>query len=88
MESQPQNPKFRNSPENFHPCTCVAGDLVNISPFEKMAQNLSKTTSGPVPSRNQVDLAIDIPKNFILFTCGLGYLKCLFKYWSGYWDIL
>ena len=21
MESQPQNPEFRNSPENFHPCT-------------------------------------------------------------------
>ena len=21
MESQPQNPKFRNNPENFHPCT-------------------------------------------------------------------
>ena len=20
MESQPQNPKFRNNPENFHPC--------------------------------------------------------------------
>ena len=20
MESQPQNPEFRNSPENFHPC--------------------------------------------------------------------
>ena len=23
MESQPQNPEFRNNPENFHPCTCV-----------------------------------------------------------------
>ena len=21
MESQPQNPEFRNNPENFHPCT-------------------------------------------------------------------
>ena len=20
MESQPQNPEFRNTPENFHPC--------------------------------------------------------------------
>ena len=20
MESQPHNPKFRNNPENFHPC--------------------------------------------------------------------
>ena len=22
MESQPQNPEFRNNPENFNPCTC------------------------------------------------------------------
>ena len=22
MESQPQNPEFRNNPENFHPCIC------------------------------------------------------------------
>ena len=21
MENQPQNPEFRNNPENFHPCT-------------------------------------------------------------------
>ena len=23
MESQPQNPEFRNNPENFHPCTII-----------------------------------------------------------------
>ena len=23
MESQPQNPEFRNNPENFHPCIYV-----------------------------------------------------------------
>ena len=22
MESQPQNPEFRNNPENFHTCHC------------------------------------------------------------------
>ena len=22
MESQPQNPEFRNNPEKFHPCVC------------------------------------------------------------------
>ena len=27
MESQPQNPEFRNNPENFHPCVC---QIVNI----------------------------------------------------------
>ena len=24
MESRPQNPEFRNNPENFHPCTHLA----------------------------------------------------------------
>ena len=28
MESQPQNPEFRNNPENFHPCLRKA--IVNI----------------------------------------------------------
>ena len=23
MESHPQNPEFRNNPENFHPCSCT-----------------------------------------------------------------
>ena len=23
MESQPQNPEFRNNPENFHPCNTI-----------------------------------------------------------------
>ena len=23
MESQPQNPEFRNNPENFHPCVHI-----------------------------------------------------------------
>ena len=39
MESQPQNPEFRNNPENFHPCktniklsekTCRAKVSINI----------------------------------------------------------
>ena len=25
MESQPQNPEFRNNPENFHPCKPSGG---------------------------------------------------------------
>ena len=24
MESQPQNPEFRNNPENFHPCISMS----------------------------------------------------------------
>ena len=27
MESQPQNPEFRNDPENFHPWRCVIKGL-------------------------------------------------------------
>ena len=26
MESQPQNPEFRNNPENFHPCLHVVAN--------------------------------------------------------------
>ena len=26
MESQPQNPEFRNNPENFHPCSHCDAD--------------------------------------------------------------
>ena len=49
MESQPQNPEFRNNPENFHPCIKVVFLYIHsYSPnrglnilFEK-----KKTTSG------------------------------------------
>ena len=27
MESQPQNPEFRNNPENFHPCVSKLNGL-------------------------------------------------------------
>ena len=27
MESQPQNPEFRNNPEKFHPFTLKGGDM-------------------------------------------------------------
>ena len=27
MESQPQNPEFRNNPENFHPWHCHMGPV-------------------------------------------------------------
>ena len=27
MESQPQNPEFKNNPESFHPCTVVISVL-------------------------------------------------------------
>ena len=36
MESQPQNPEFRNNPENFHPCMQDLTVIV-ISTAEKLA---------------------------------------------------
>ena len=30
MESQPQNPEFRNNPENFHPCDPEGGLEVSL----------------------------------------------------------
>ena len=33
MESQPQNPEFRNNPENFHPCfCCIPEQALNCFP--------------------------------------------------------
>ena len=29
MESQPQNPKFRINPENFHPCEYIEPEIIN-----------------------------------------------------------
>ena len=29
MESQPQNPEFRNNPENFHPCDQLSSGTRN-----------------------------------------------------------
>ena len=30
MESQPQNPEFRNNPETFHPCECNEESSQNL----------------------------------------------------------
>ena len=30
MESQPQNPEFRNNPENFNPCICVSKNGLTV----------------------------------------------------------
>ena len=30
MESQPQNPEFRNNPENFHPCMYLQAEWKTV----------------------------------------------------------
>ena len=49
MESQPQNPEFRNNPENFHPCIIfLKSELITsnlykqFSPIECWACSASK----------------------------------------------
>ena len=41
MESQPQNPEFRNNPENFHPCACRSTWLLQTGDSRLMSSALS-----------------------------------------------
>ena len=34
MQSQPQNPDFRNNPENFHPCTAEVLFLFHVTGYD------------------------------------------------------
>ena len=45
MESQPQNPAFRNNPENFHPWDVKTGLFLNSCLYEKKSDFLEN--SGP-----------------------------------------
>ena len=38
MESQPQNPEFRNNPENFHPCRMWKRLILKDSDLENLVQ--------------------------------------------------
>ena len=46
MESQPQNPEFRNNPENFHPC--LNGLKLAVVVLEILNVNRSKSAEGLV----------------------------------------
>ena len=56
MESQPQNPEFRNNPENFHPCVCLEAHLL-LGQAGVSLVGLTHT-SAPVP--REVCLAVYI----------------------------
>ena len=40
MESQPQNPIFRNYPENFHPCLCSVCWMAGLCPHTPVSLSL------------------------------------------------
>ena len=47
MESHPQNPEFRNNPENFHPCILLiwrSGYKKNRGKSKRQKRNLQKET--------------------------------------------
>ena len=50
MESQPQNPEFRNNLENFHPCICYYRQLL------KSIMNRSYSLNQACP-KNSFELA-------------------------------
>ena len=58
MESQPQNPEFRNNPENFHPCILLPLVAMILARYD---QELMVSGLGPV----QVLLVV----SFSLFSC-------------------
>ena len=48
MESQPQNPEFRNKPENFHPCVCCTCSKARQNNFSMEANAMNpEKTAGP-----------------------------------------
>ena len=46
MESQPQNPEFRNNPENFHPCSQGPNEDVENLDFQYFAQGFQHLQRG------------------------------------------
>ena len=59
MESQPQNPEFRNNPENFHPCS---GDSPVLFKTDLIFKNFSRK-----PSILKYFQACEIPVFWLFF---------------------
>ena len=38
VENQPQNPEFRNNPENVHPCTLLKPNIASVTKMHEMFQ--------------------------------------------------
>ena len=64
MESQPQNPEFRNNHENFHPCSCLAIIFLR----KEKPQALIKTADV------QASLDLLFACNKICFSCAVALI--------------
>ena len=59
MESQPQNPEFRNNPENFHPCDQRAL-VLTLCDFCYLLINFAKSLD---PDQDQYIVCHDLDPN-------------------------
>ena len=73
MESQPQNPEFRNNPEKFHPCTCCFDSTARALHMSKPKKPLSKC--GPSFTSSSLDLMVAKTSGLILQICLIAALS-------------
>ena len=75
MESQPQNPEFRNNPENFHPCKySTKNRLIKLNQCMIKEQN---DTVYPVKTWIRMDVN-SVRRVFVVHSicrCGIGVGK-------------
>ena len=89
MESQPQNPEFRNNPENFHPCrymyaTGLAGNL-NLVWYIKHSAGQRLNTKGNVfyttlIKRKKILISIYWPRGYKTFIHAISTAHKKLKY--------
>ena len=46
MESQPENPEFRNNPENFHPCEQYCLQYAQVHVHYQMVKQMTFVENG------------------------------------------
>ena len=64
MESQSQNPEFRNNPENFHPCIC------RMIYLEHIPQKLACLLFFPILIFQEWSLSVEHDLDYTVFLVG------------------
>ena len=78
MESLPQNPEFRNNPENFHSCqgslcrSCYKNDRVATDLFHWRKVHFHQTKSPFLPIMVQNLLTDNLYVNTCILLCGVS----------------